>query len=47
MAGGIGFRVEDPSLLDGALKAAFESDMPAIIDVVVDPELLAPVTKKV
>lgn len=45
--GGEGFRVEDPRELDEVLKTAFESDKPTIIDIVVDPELLAPATKKV
>ena len=46
-AGGEGFRVEDPRELDEVLKTAFESNKPTLIDVVVDPELLAPATKKV
>ena len=43
--GGKGFRVEDPHELDGTLKRAFESDKPAIIDVIVNPEEMAPATK--
>jgi pyruvate oxidase len=39
--GGLGFRVESPGELDTAMSGAFGSDRPAIIDVVVDPELMA------
>ena len=39
--GGLGFRVESPGELDAAMSEAFGSDRPAIIDVVVDPELMA------
>jgi pyruvate oxidase len=45
--GGEGFKVEDPHELDETLKRAFESDKPAIIDVIVNPEEMAPAIKKV
>ena len=43
--GGDGFRVEDSKKLDKAIKKALESDKPAIVDVVVDPEKLEPITR--
>ncbi|MHA2059897.1 MAG: thiamine pyrophosphate-binding protein, partial [Candidatus Ranarchaeia archaeon] len=43
--GGAGFRVEDPKDLNQAIKNAFDSNKPAIVDVVVDPEKLAPSVK--
>jgi pyruvate oxidase len=46
-AGGEGFRVKDPKDLDNALKSALQSDKPAIIDVLVDPEKMAMSTKRV
>jgi thiamine pyrophosphate-dependent acetolactate synthase large subunit-like protein/rubredoxin len=45
--GGEGFRVADPAKLDPALKAAFRSDKPCIVDVLVDPYKMAPSTKRV
>ena len=33
-----GVRVEDPSDLQDALRAALESGQPAVVDVVIDPE---------
>ena len=43
--GGEGHRVEKPGELDPALVQAFKSDKPAIVDVVVDREKMAPITK--
>jgi len=43
--GGEGHRVEKPGELDTALVQAFKSDKPAIVDVVVDREKMAPITK--
>ena len=43
--GGEGYRVEKPEELDKALKQAFKSDNPAIVDVVVDPDEMAPMIK--
>jgi len=40
--GGDGFRVEDPKALDATLKQAFVSPKPCIVDIIVDPEKLAP-----
>lgn len=45
--GGLGIKVEKPEKLDGALKEAFASSKPAIVDVHVDPEKMAPATVKV
>ena len=43
--GGRGFRVEEPDELEPALAAAFASDQPTVIDVIVDPdELVVPPT---
>ena len=39
--GGEGYRVEDPKELDQALKTAFATNNPVIIDVVIDPEKMA------
>jgi pyruvate oxidase len=44
--GGDGFRVEDPKALDATLKQAFASPKPCIVDIVVDPEKLAPSGKR-
>ncbi|MFX0067771.1 MAG: thiamine pyrophosphate-binding protein [Candidatus Hodarchaeota archaeon] len=44
--GGEGYRVEKPEELDTALERAFKSDKPALVDVVVDPEKMAPGIKK-
>ena len=44
--GGEGYRVEDPSELDGAMASAFESERPAIVEVVVDPDKMAEATKR-
>ncbi len=41
--GGEGYRVEKPEELDKALEKAFKSDNPAIVDVVVDPDKMAPI----
>ena len=46
-AGGEGYRVEDPKDLDDAVKKAFASDKPALIDVLVDPEKMIAATKRV
>jgi pyruvate oxidase len=40
-SGGEGYRVKDPAELDAAVKKAFASDRPCIIDVLVDPEKMA------
>lgn len=42
VVGGEGCRVEKPEELDKALEPAFKSDKPAIVDVAVDPEKMAP-----
>ncbi|MHA2378219.1 MAG: thiamine pyrophosphate-dependent enzyme [Candidatus Thorarchaeota archaeon] len=46
-AGGFGVRVDDPLKLDEALKKAFDSDKPALVDVLVDPEKMRAGTKRV
>lgn len=43
--GGEGYRVEKPEELHKALAQAFKSEKPAIVDVVVDPEKMAPITR--
>ncbi|MCP8304718.1 MAG: rubredoxin [archaeon] len=43
---GEGYRVERPEELDRALEQAFKSDKPAIVDVVVDPEKMAPMIRR-
>lgn len=45
--GGEGFRVSEPQELDEALKKAFKSDKPSLIEVIVDPEAIAPGVSKV
>lgn len=44
--GGEGFRVEDPKELDGVLKKAFSSGKPSLIEIIVDPEKIAPATMR-
>lgn len=46
-SGGLGFRIEDPRDLDAALKEALGSDRPALLDVVVDREKMAPSAKRI
>ncbi|MCG7849488.1 MAG: thiamine pyrophosphate-dependent enzyme [ANME-2 cluster archaeon] len=41
--GGEGYRVDNPEQLDEALQKAFNSDKPALVDVIVDPERMAPI----
>jgi pyruvate oxidase len=43
--GGEGYRCKTPEQLDEALEKAFASDKPALIDILVDPEKMAPLTK--
>ena len=43
--GGEGYRVEKPGELDGALERAFKSANPVIVDVLVDPDEMAPIVK--
>jgi pyruvate oxidase len=43
--GGEGYRCETPAQLEDALDKAFISDKPALIDILVDPEKMAPGTK--
>jgi pyruvate oxidase len=38
-AGGLGFRVSEPEKLDDALRQAFDSPLPAIVEVMVDPNI--------
>lgn len=45
--GGFGMRVKDPKKLDDALEKAFNSNKPAIVEVIVDPEEMAPAVKRV
>lgn len=45
--GGEGYRVEDPNELDDILTKAFASDKPAIVEVIIDPDKMAPATKKI
>ncbi|MHA2374141.1 MAG: thiamine pyrophosphate-dependent enzyme [Candidatus Thorarchaeota archaeon] len=45
--GGFGIRVEKAEDLDGAIKAAFASDKPTIVDVLVDPDKMKASTKRV
>jgi pyruvate oxidase len=40
--GGEGFRVDKPEELDKTMKEAFTSDKPAILEIIVDREKLAP-----
>jgi acetolactate synthase-1/2/3 large subunit len=42
--GCVGIRVEHPSQLRPALEQAFASERPAVIDVVIDPEIIPPIT---
>ena len=44
--GGEGYRVEEPGRLEAALREAFKSERPCIIDVVVDPVRTSPATKR-
>jgi len=44
--GGEGYRVEKPEELDNALEQAFKSSKPALVDILVDPEKMAPGVKK-
>lgn len=44
--GGEGYRVERPEDLDKAIEAAFVSDKPALVDVIIDPEAFASIIKK-
>lgn len=41
--GGEGYRVDNPEELDEALEKAFNSNKPAVVDVLVDPERMAPI----
>lgn len=43
--GGDEYQVEKPEDLDKTLEKAFKSDNPAIVDVIVDPESMAPIIK--
>ncbi len=43
--GAEGFRVEKPQELDAAISTAFKTNKPAIIDILVDPEKMAPKIK--
>ncbi len=45
--GGEGYRVEALEELDESIEKAFNSDKPAIVDVVADPKKMAPSIKKV
>ena len=45
--GGLGFRIKDPKELYNALKKAFNSNKATIVDILIDPEKLAPSTKRV
>ena len=45
--GGEGFRVENPTELDAVLKKAFNSNKPSLVEVIVDPEKVAPSGKKI
>jgi len=45
--GGLGIKVKSPEKLDDALKEAFASGKPAIVDVHVSPEKMAPATVRV
>jgi len=45
--GGEGFRVENPTELDAVLKKAFNSNKPSLVEVMVDPEKVAPSGKKI
>lgn len=44
-AGGLGIRVSDPQELDGAIKQAFSSKLPSLVEVIVDKEKIAASTK--
>ncbi|MEF8835930.1 MAG: thiamine pyrophosphate-dependent enzyme [Candidatus Thermoplasmatota archaeon] len=46
-AGGLGFRVEDPEDLDDRLEEAFESEKPSLVEVIVDPDMMAMGVKKI
>jgi len=44
--GGEGFRVKYPKELDDALKKAFSSNKPSLVEIIVDPSSIAPATKR-
>ncbi len=43
--GGLGIRVDDPRKLGAAVKEAFDSRLPSLVEVMVDKERMAPSTK--
>jgi pyruvate oxidase len=45
--GGEGFRVEKPKELDNALKKAFASVKPCVVEILTDPDRMAPATRRV
>ncbi|MHA2122833.1 MAG: thiamine pyrophosphate-dependent enzyme, partial [Promethearchaeota archaeon] len=45
--GGYGVRVENPENLDKALKDAFNSGKPALVEIMIDPDKMAASTKRV
>ena len=45
--GGHGIRVEKAEDLDAALREAFDSGTPSIVEVIVDPDKMAAATKRV
>ncbi len=46
-AGGQGIRVTEPLELDDAFRAAFDSKLPSLIEVIVDPTKMAAATKRI
>jgi len=44
-SGGLGIRIDDPHKLDAAVKEAFASQLPSLVEVMVDKERMAPSTK--
>ena len=45
--GGEGFRVEDPNVLDEILKTSFSSELPSLVEVMVESEKTIPATTRV
>jgi pyruvate oxidase len=45
-AGGLGIRVSDPKKLDDALREALDSPLPALVEVMVDPNIYIQAVKR-
>jgi pyruvate oxidase len=46
-AGGLGIRVEEPGRLDEVLRGALDSPLPALVEVMVDPETYIKAVRRV